>query len=398
MKYLESVFNLKQEFIYKNEIIMLFSKIGNPVINSTKVNLYKLFSLHKDEKELTNLVFEQDVELFIKEKVILLLDFSGINKIYLFFIYNNSEELKIFEAYKKVIEKFLSSKGIEFEFENLKTEIKLFNPHAELTINEDLMNYISLLNTHNYLILKRIRELGTTFFRSDLLRLLGVSNEELEDLVNNEFLSNEFVFICKETGRQIIQASNLDILEHSKGIKCFHCGKSLKEERMEEVLTLTEKADYILSNNTAFPEYIYKKLREELGENIYLDIAEVSTNLVYTELSKPIVISFLKDDFKIHNVFFLDIYYSSYKPYGVILVSINKSLKVLEDYFNNKGIKAVLIDELKDLVNTIKQELDFLIREYVLSKLDSYSSYFNFKLSEVFNEAKIKRELSVIQE
>lgn len=57
MKYLEAIFNLNQEFNYKSDIINYFSKLGNPVINSTKVNLYKLFSFSKDPKDLKTIVF-----------------------------------------------------------------------------------------------------------------------------------------------------------------------------------------------------------------------------------------------------------------------------------------------------------------------------------------------------
>ncbi len=398
MKYLEAIFNLNQEFNYKSDIINYFSKLGNPVINSTKANLYKLFSFSKDPKDLKTIVFEQDVEIFVKDKTAFLIDFSKSNKIYLLFVYNDFEELKIFEAYKKVFEKFCTNKNIEFEFNVLKTEVELFNPVTELNINDDIIKYISILDTNSYLLLKRIKEVGTSLFRSDLIKVLNVNQEDLNELLSKNFLSNEYVFICKETGRQIIQAANLDILNQSVGIKCFHCGKSIKDERMEEILTLTEVSNYILSDNMVFAEYVYKKLRETMGEQLYLDLVEVCKNLIYNELSKPIVISFLNEDFKIHNVFFLDIYYSSYKPYAIILVSTNKSLKVLEDYFENKGIKAVLINEINNLDVVIKENIDSFAKEYILNQLDKYSNYFNFRLSDVFDENKIRTDLAVVQE
>ncbi len=398
MKYLEAIFNLNQEFNYKSDIINYFSKLGNPVINSTKVNLYKLFSFSKDPKDLKTIVFEQDVEIFVKDKTAFLIDFSKSNKIYLLFVYNDFEELKIFEAYKKVFEKFCTNKNIEFEFNVLKTEVELFNPVTELNINDDIIKYISILDTNSYLLLKRIKEVRTSLFRSDLIKVLNVNQEDLNELLSKNFLSNEYVFICKETGRQIIQAANLDILNQSVGIKCFHCGKSIKDERMEEILTLTEVSNYILSDNMVFAEYVYKKLRDTMGEQLYLDLVEVCKNLIYNELSKPIVISFLNEDFKIHNVFFLDIYYSSYKPYAIILVSTNKSLKVLEDYFENKGIKAVLINEINNLDVVIKENIDSFAKEYILNQLDKYSNYFNFRLSDVFDENKIRTDLAVVQE
>ena len=397
MKYIEGVFTLNQEFNYKADIIGYFSKLGNPVINSTKVNLYKLFSFSNENKE-KGMIFMQDVEIFVKEKTALLIDFSKLGEIYLLFIYNESDEMKIFEAYKKVFEKFCSNKNIEFEFKLLKTKVSLFNPVNEISINEEVMSFVSLLDTDTYLLLKKIKEVGTSLFRSDLIKLINANEEELNSLLSKKFLSNEYVFICKETGRQIIQASNLDILNQNIGIKCFHCGKNIKEERMEEVLTLTQNTNYILSNNIVFAEYVYKKLKENLSSELYLDVVEVCKNLIYNELSKPIVISFLDDDFKIHDVFFLDIYYSSYKPYAIILVSTNKALKVLEDYFQNKGLKAFLINEIYNLDVSIRDKIDSIAKEYVLNELDKYSSYFNFRLSEIFDESKIKTDLATVQE
>jgi len=397
MKYIEAIFSLNQEFNYKADIISYFSKLGNPVINSTKVNLYKLFSFSSEKKE-KDIFFVQDLEIFIKEKTALLVDFSQLNKVYLLFICNESEEMKIFEAYKKVFEKFCSNKNIEFEFQILKTEISLFNPVNEISSNEELIRYVSFLDTNTYLLLKRIKEIGTSLFKSDLIKLINVKEEALNDLLSKKFLSNEYVFICKETGRQIIQASNLDILNQNIGIKCFHCGKSIKEERMEEILALTEVSNYILSDNIVLVEYVYKKLKENLYSELYLDVVEVCKNLIYNELSKPIVISFLNDDFKIHDVFFLDIYYSSYKPYAIILFSSNKALKVLEDYFQNKGIKAFLVDEIYNLDVTIIDKINSFAKEYVLNELDKYSNYFNFRLSEIFYESKIKTDLATVQE
>ena len=397
MKYIEAIFSLNQEFNYKADIISYFSKLGNPVINSTKVNLYKLFSFSSEKKE-KDIFFVQDLEIFIKEKTALLVDFSQLNKVYLLFICNESEEMKIFEAYKKVFEKFCNNKNIEFEFQILKTEISLFNPVNEISSNEELIRYVSFLDTNTYLLLKRIKEIGTSLFKSDLIKLINVKEEALNDLLSKKFLSNEYVFICKETGRQIIQASNLDILNQNIGIKCFHCGKSIKEERMEEILALTEVSNYILSDNIVLVEYVYKKLKENLYSELYLDVVEVCKNLIYNELSKPIVISFLNDDFKIHDVFFLDIYYSSYKPYAIILFSSNKALKVLEDYFQNKGIKAFLVDEIYNLDVTIIDKINSFAKEYVLNELDKYSNYFNFRLSEIFYESKIKTDLATVQE
>lgn len=397
MKYIEAIFSLNQEFNYKADIISYFSKLGNPVINSTKVNLYKLFSFSTEKRE-KDIFFVQDLEIFIKEKTALLVDFSQLNKVYLLFICNESEEMKIFEAYKKVFEKFCNNKNIEFEFQILKTEISLFNPVNEISSNEELIRYVSFLDTNTYLLLKRIKEIGTSLFKSDLIKLINVKEEALNDLLSKKFLSNEYVFICKETGRQIIQASNLDILNQNIGIKCFHCGKSIKEERMEEILALTEVSNYILSDNIVLVEYVYKKLKENLYSELYLDVVEVCKNLIYNELSKPIVISFLNDDFKIHDVFFLDIYYSSYKPYAIILFSSNKALKVLEDYFQNKGIKAFLVDEIYNLDVTIIDKINSFAKEYVLNELDKYSNYFNFRLSEIFYESKIKTDLATVQE
>ncbi|MGB9638873.1 MAG: hypothetical protein ACPL1F_06240, partial [bacterium] len=191
MKYIEAIFNLNQEFTYKSEVISYFSKLGSPVINSTKVNLYKLFSFSNEKRDI---VFEQDIEIFVKDKTVFLVDFSKLNKIYLFFIYTESEELKIFEAYRKVFEKFCTNKNIEFDFKILKTEINLFNPVSEISINEELMKYIPFLDTKSYLFLKKIKEVGTSLFKSDLIKLIDAQEQDLQDLLAKKFLSNEYVF------------------------------------------------------------------------------------------------------------------------------------------------------------------------------------------------------------
>ncbi|MCX7758973.1 MAG: hypothetical protein N2169_05130 [bacterium] len=390
IKYFEYKVILNTDFINKTELLSIISKVANPIINSIKNDIYKLFFSQSEEKKL---LFNESFEIFVKDKVLCIIDFEKNSFIKLGFITYTNDYEKILEMFKRVLEKYLQTKNISFDISEQKTHFNLFYPiDNSILLNSDL-NAFSNLTNERYNILKNISGLGTKIYKREISKFLEIKPELIEELVRLDFLQREFVFICKESGRQIIQLANLDILHtNPDAVKCFYCGKNLKDETMEEVISLSNLANETVRDNMWVAAVIYKALTDNGITELVADSVEIGKVIISTHLSEPTVLFILKEDFKIHNVFLLDIYLSNYKTKYVIMVTLSPNASIIKDYIVQKGIRVVLIDSYENINSNIINAIQEISRMFVRDKLEEYNNYFSFKISDL-----ISTEYPVIQ-
>ncbi|MFN4152866.1 MAG: hypothetical protein ACK4IX_18125, partial [Candidatus Sericytochromatia bacterium] len=295
-KYYEYKITLNTDFISKTELLSIISKIGNPVINSIKNDIYKLFFASSEDKN-KKLLFNENFEIFIKDKVICIVDFTRANVIKLGFISYGEDYEKILEMYKKVLEKYLQTKGIPYNIDEEKIIPSLFSSiEKEILLNYDV-NILNSLTTDKYELIKNITKLGTKIYKKDLHNLVDANPELIEELIKLNFLHREYLFVCKETGRQIIQLASLEVLETSAdSLKCFYCGANLKDEIIEEIISLSNLSNEISKDNLWVASIIYKALEEEGIKEILIDSVEIGKIIVLNHLSEPVIMLILKED------------------------------------------------------------------------------------------------------
>lgn len=385
-KYIEYKINLNTDFISKAELFGIISKIGNPVINSIKNDIYKLFFFLPDDKE-KRLLFNENFEIFIKEKVLCIVDFIKTNIIKLGFILYSDDYEKNLEMFKKVIEKYLQAKNISYHLEEIKNIPTLLSPiEKEVLTNYDT-NLFKALSTERYELIKNINNVGAKIYKKDLYNVIGEKIELIEDLIKLNFLHKEFIFICKETGRQIIQLASLEVLESNpEALKCFYCGASLKNEIIEEIISLSNISNEIVKDNLWIVSIIYKSLVEEGIKEILIDAVEIGKIVILTHLSEPIIILILKEDFKIHHISLLDVYLSNYKSNYIVLITISTNAKIIKDYLSQKGSKVILIDSYENLEINIKNTVDKMTTFFIKDKLEEYNQYFSFRISDLIEQ------------
>lgn len=381
IKYLEYKVILNTDFINKNELLSIISKIANPVINSIKNDIYRLFFHQPEEKKF---VFNENFEIFVKEKVLCILDFEKSNFIKIGFITYSLEYEKIVEMFKKVLEKYLQTKNINFEITQEKVDISLFSPIDKSILMSYDTNIFSNITNYRYNILKSIGGLGTKIYKKDIPKFINVDIEKMEELINLGFLQREYVFICKENGRQIIQLSNLDVLSNNPdAVKCFYCGKSLKEEAMEEIISLSTVSNEVIKDNMWLVALIYRILSDKGITEMVIDSVEIGKAIISYHLSEPMVIFVLREDFKIHNVFLLDIYLYNYRAKYVVMLTLAPNASIIKDYITQKGIKVVLINSYENIKDNILNSLYEISRMFVRDKLENYDRYFSFRISDL---------------
>ncbi len=384
IKYLEYKINLNTDFINKGELLSIISKVGSPIINSIKNDIYKLFFSQQEDKKY---LFNENFEIFVKEKVLCVVDFEKSNFIKVGFIIYSNEFEKIIEMFKRVIEKYLQTKNISFEIIEEKPQINLFLP-ADISsfLNSDLSIFNKLSN-QGYNALKSINSVGTKVYKKDISKLLNIDFNLIEELVSLNFLQKEYVFLCKETGRQIIQLANLDILQtNPDAVKCFYCGKNLKDEIMEEIISLSSISMEMVKDNMWLAAVIYKSLIDNGITELAIDSVEVGKVIISSHLSEPLAIFILKENFKIHDVFLLDIYLSNYKTNYVILVTLSNSASIIKDYISQKGIKVELINTYENISKLIIQAVHDISKIFIKDKLEQYNKYFSFKISDLISQ------------
>ncbi|MCX7972517.1 MAG: hypothetical protein N2657_04835 [bacterium] len=383
IKYLEYRVALNTDFINKNELLSIISKFANPIINSIKNDIYRLFFNQPEEKRF---VFNENFEIFVKEKVLCILDFERSNFIKMGFVTYSEGYEKIVEMFRKVIEKYLQTKNVNFEVIEEKADISLFSPVDRSILTSYDLDIFGNLTNYRYNILKSISSLGTKIYKKDISKLININIDigTVEDLIRLGFLQREYVFICKENGRQIIQLSNLDILStNPDAVKCFYCGKSLREESMEEIISLSSISNEVVRDNMWVVGMIYKVLTDNGINEISVDSVEIGKAIISHHLSEPVVVFVLKEDFKIHNVFLLDIYLYNYKTKYLIMVTLSPNASIIRDYIIQKGIKVVLINGYESIKDNLLNSLEEISRMFIKDKLENYNNYFSFRISDL---------------
>lgn len=382
-KYHEYRITLNTDFISKTELLSIISKIGNPVINSIKNDIYKLFFASSEDKN-KKLLFNENFEIFIKDKVICIVDFTRTNIIKLGFVSYTQDYEKNLEMYKKVIEKYLQTKGIPYTIDEEKIVPSLFSAiERETLLNYDA-NILKFLTKEKYELIKNITKVGTRVYKKDIHNLVDVNPELVEELIKLNFLHREYLFVCKETGRQIIQLASLGVLESSSdSLKCFYCGANLKDEIIEEIISLSNLSNEISKDNLWIASIIYKALEDVGIREIFVDSVEIGKIIVLNHLSEPVVMLVLKEDFKIHNISLLDVYISNYKSNYILLVTIANNARIIKDYLEKKGLKIILVDSYEDLSANIQKVVDKITNIFIKDKLEVYNHYFTFKISEL---------------
>lgn len=368
------------DFINKAELFGIVSKVGNSVINSIKNDIYKLFFSQEDKK----MLFNDQFEIFVKEKVLCIMDFERSDSITLSFITYSDDYEKIVEMFKRVIEKYLQTKNIEYRIVENKVEFSLFYPVDPSSFSSYNFEIFSKIDSYKYNVLKNIGNLGNKMYKREISKFLQLDSKVIDDLIDIGLLQREYVFICKENGRQIIQLANLDILNtNPDAIKCFYCGKNLRDEVMEEVISLSSLASDIIKDNLWIAGIVHKALVENGVSNVLIDSVELGKVIICNHLYEPVAIFILKEDFKIHNVFLLDIYLSNYKTKYVILFSISPNLVIVRDYISQKGIRVILIDSYENIYQNVVNSVEEMSRILIKDKLENYNKYFNFRISDL---------------
>ncbi|MEN3014507.1 MAG: hypothetical protein ABDH21_00365 [bacterium] len=360
------------------DILSILFEIGNPILNSVKNDILRIFCGQQQDKK----VYNQEFEIISVKDTLCLVDLKDTNSIKLSFIGLDMSYQEVVNKIKETIEQYLKSKQIDFQIVEDKKHFKPFVGIDPSSLkNNSIYNQIT---NQRYQILKSISNLGTKVYKSDVFNSLRIQSETIEELININLLQREYVFICRQNNRQIIQLSNLEVLRNNPdAVKCFYCGKSLKDEIMEEIISLSAESNEIISDNIWLVSIIYNSLVSTQIDDVVIDSIDFAKAIICNHLYEPVVILVLKEDFRLHDVFLLELYLSNYKSKYIIFVSLSPKVYLVRDYFSIRGVSGLVInsyENIGDLIINAVSEISWL---FVMDKLRQYENYFSFRISDL---------------
>ena len=179
---------------------------------------------------------------------------------------NNSEDKKVFNNFKSIVRKVLSSfsdvSGIrwrQFNFINEKFNILSADSSEKLftTINPSVITYLkepfvlNILRAIGQGKTSLMDEISKEFTNVDLFSVIST-------LVDLGLTSKSFFVYCREFGHQISRMKDLESIRDasSRGLQCPFCGKLFREEKIDQVLYVTEEGKRFIKNNFWLSLYV----------------------------------------------------------------------------------------------------------------------------------------------
>ena len=191
---------------------------------------------------------------------------------------NNTEDKKVFDNFKSIVRKVLSSfsdvsyvRWKQFNFVNEKFNVLSTDSSEKLftTISPSVITYLKEPFVLN--ILRAIGQGKTSIMDEISKEFINVDIfSVISKLVELGLTSKSFYVYCREFGHQISRMKDLESIKDasSRGLQCPFCGKLFLEEKIDQVLFATDEGKKFIKNNFWLSLYVGYAL---LSIGIYQD-------------------------------------------------------------------------------------------------------------------------------
>lgn len=288
---------------------------------------------------------------------------------------NNSDDKKVFDNFKSIVRKVLSSfsdvsyvRWKQFNFVNEKFNILNVDSSEKLftKINPSVITYLkepfvlNILRAIGHGKTSLMDEISKEFTNVDLFSVIST-------LVDLGLTSKSFFVYCREFGHQISRMKDLESIRDasSRGLQCPFCGKLFLEEKIDQVLYLTDEGKKFIERNFWLSLYIGYVL---LSIGIYQDNIAVRNenglkdyDLFVSYFGKLIYICVKEGPINKEDIFAFAERAEFYNADKTVLVT-DAIFDQTDTVFFNKAIKNITIinyfgdvqSTLKDVLNEVK--------------------------------------------
>ena len=174
---------------------------------------------------------------------------------------NSSEDKKVFDNFKSLVRKVLSSfsdvsyvRWKQFNFINDRFNILNSDSSEKLftTIDPSVITYLKepfvldILRTIGEGKTSLVDNIAQSFANVDLYTVIT-------SLADYGLINKSFFIYCRNNNQQIIKVTDLD---STRGLLCPFCGRLVLEEKIDQVLSITEEGKRLIKNNFWLSLYV----------------------------------------------------------------------------------------------------------------------------------------------
>jgi predicted regulator of Ras-like GTPase activity (Roadblock/LC7/MglB family) len=222
-------------------------------------------------------------------------------------------------------------------------------------------------------------------------RPLPEVGSEVQELDELGLLSREFEVFCRQTGRQISRVASLKALDQaaSSGFKCFHCGRPLSEEKIDQLLALTPSGQRLARPNLWLALRLGRALQEQgIGEEHLLWVHErdYRTVDVFAATEGAFLMFEVQEDLLAPDEAFRFLARVRYfEPHSALLLApLGAQREARALLAKNPGVR--LVEGLEELDGEIRQALAEASRDYARRLLAAFEPATRVAVGEVLAE------------
>ncbi len=230
---------------------------------------------------------------------------------------------------------------------------------------DDISAARELENTGVRQLLQTIMDKDSIFL-ADLKKIAGIENidEIIKSFQELGLVSGDYSLLCTKTGQQVLKVSDRSALEDlaNKGFKCFVCGASIGDEKVERTVSCTPFGKRILSDDYWFLVSILNSL-ESLGfsyNDVYLSREESQKNALFLNVNNEALMIYLANrKLNLDDAYLINAQVAAYQLRHLILISSTPISILMKKHIQeaNPGCGFSFIEGMDHISSEIKKIL-----------------------------------------
>jgi len=249
---------------------------------------------------------------------------------------------------------------------------------------------------------------GKEIFLKSLLE--GIDNVHAVEAALDRFqkvglAAKDYVILCQKTGQQILRASSGEAVEESlqKGFKCSLCGKPISQERLEELIVISDFGQKMLDRDYWLVVRAFGAL-ETLGitqKEILVERSSAQAPVIFFNLGgRPAVLVLKSAPFTLNDVYIIQ---AQVAAYGIALAVLVSNAKIPTIIKNNirQGASACtfgFIENLDGFEEKLQLVLRERLREYIVEITQSFNELTPVRVQDLIINSLTDSADSVVQE
>jgi len=210
--------------------------------------------------------------------------------------------------------------------------------------------------------------------------MIGALVQKMEQL---GLVNIDYIVFCHQTGHQINRVNSISSIEEAaqQGFKCFHCGRLVSQEKIDQCISITPYGHYITRGSYWLAVRLLGILKGAglWGEDILIDCPEEGVdiiNLFFNCDSSLVMVEIKGDSYTMYDAYLFYNKISIYRPDNVILITTHAVKQGIKDYFKEvlPDLNIICIDNITELPQKLSSFLEQKRVEYVLELLKNFKS------------------------